>query len=92
MVGKKKKKKIWVFVYLDNKGKTMKKNRETKKIIIKNEWKIIILSKIESRIDNLLWGILKSGYVKKKKKGSYAKIDKKIYTNWCECSNISILR
>ena len=40
MVGKKEKKKIWVFVCLENIGKTMKKkkkNKETKIIIIKNE-------------------------------------------------------
>lgn len=61
MVGKKGKEKDLGVCLLrkHKKDHEKKKNKETKIIIIIiNEWKIIILSKIESRIYNLMWDVL----------------------------------
>ena len=45
----------------------------------------MIFNEIFCKIDNLTCDLLKNKYIKKKKKGFYAKIDINFYMNWCEC-------
>ena len=63
-----------MFVYLENNGKIIeKKSRDKNNNIQTNDNDHLI--KIESKINKLMWSILKSSYIKLKKVSFYSKID-----------------
>ena len=62
------------FVCLDNNEKIIGKKKK-KTVIKKKKNENDYLNKIESKINKLMWSILKSSYIKLKKVGFYSKID-----------------